>query len=241
MSADPAGQDPAPPSARRVGADAHEALIQALSRGLVPTRRLAPPGRRALLWLLAVAALALAIGSRSDLAATWLRLGGAPTILLAAAGSTLTACLAVIAAFQSSVPGRSRLWAIAPLPAALLWLRASGSGCLRAWLAPGAHTATLYQERSCLVFILLVSLPLSLLAAAMLRRACPLRPGLTAGLGGLAAAAAAATLLDLFHPYDAAWTDLAVQLVAVALVVAANRMVGGRLLGRRLPQMSGGA
>ena len=229
MSGDPGGRDP------------HEALIQALSRGVVPARRLAAPERRALLWLLAAAALALAIGSRSDLAAAWLRMGEAPTILLAATGSTLTACLAAMAAFQSSVPGRSRLWAVAPLPPALLWLGASGSGCLRAWLAPVAHTPTLYQERSCLVFILLVSLPLSLLAAAMLRRACPLRPGLTAGLGGLAAAAAAATLLDLFHPYDAAWTDLAVQVVAVALVIAANRVLGGRVLGGPSPQVFGGA
>lgn len=218
--------------------DAHEPLIRALSNGLVASRRLAPPGRRALLWLLAAAALAVVIGSRSDLAAAWLRLGHEHAMWLAAIGSTLTACLAALAAFHTAVPGRSRLWAAAPLPAMLLWLGASGMGCLRAWLAPGAATPTLYQERSCLIFIVLVSLPLSLLATAMLRRARPLRPGLTAALGGLAAAAAAATLLDLFHPYDAAWTDVAVQAIAVVLVIAANRLLGGRLLGDR-PLVSG--
>jgi hypothetical protein len=45
-------------------------------------------------------------------------------------------------------------------------------------------------------------------------------------------AAAAATLLTLFHPYDAAVTDLAVHAAAVALVIIANRFLAGRILGR---------
>ena len=65
----------------------------------------------------------------------------------------------------------------------------------------------------------------------MLRRACPLQPGLTAAVAGLAAAAAAATLLNFFHPFDAAATDLAVHVFAVALVIVANRAFSGRLLG----------
>ena len=59
------------------------------------------------------------------------------------------------------------------------------------------------------MFIVFVSVPLAVALVLMLRRACPLRPGLTATLGGLASAAAAATLLNLFHPFDVAATDLA--------------------------------
>jgi hypothetical protein len=52
-------------------------------------------------------------------------------------------------------------------------------------------------------------------------------------MAGLASAAAAATLLNFFHPFDAAFADLAVHSVAVLIVVAAARAVG-----RRTPQNS---
>jgi len=112
-----------------------------------------------------------------------------------------------------------------------LWIAASGFGCLRVWIAPQTHVASLSEARDCLIFIVALSVPLSALLLAMLRRACPLQPGLTAVVGGLAVAAAAATLLNFFHPYDAAATDLAVHAAAVAIVVAANRALGGRILG----------
>jgi hypothetical protein len=70
---------------------------------------------------------------------------------------------------------------------------------------------------------------LSILLVLMLRRGYPLRPNLTAATGGLAAAAAAATLLNFFHPYDAAATDLVVHAGAVVLVVLAGRALSGRL------------
>ena len=85
------------------------------------------------------------------------------------------------------------------------------------------------EARDCLVFIVFLSVPLSALLLIMLRRAYPLYPGLTATIGGLAVAAAAATLLNFFHPYDAAATDLVVHAVAVALVIGANRALGGRI------------
>jgi hypothetical protein len=117
-----------------------------------------------------------------------------------------------------------------PLPAALLWIVASGVGCLRAWFVPGTHAADLSEARDCLIFIVGLSVPLSALLVMMLRRACPLWPGLTASIAGLASAAAAATLLNFFHPFDAAATDLAVHVFAVAIVIMANRAFSGRLL-----------
>jgi len=41
-------------------------------------------------------------------------------------------------------------------------------------------------------------------------------------MGGLAVAGASATILNLFHPYDSAATDLLVHAAAVAIVIIAN-------------------
>jgi hypothetical protein len=81
-----------------------------------------------------------------------------------------------------------------------------------------------------LIFIIGISIPLSALMIVMLRRAYSLQPALTAALAGLATAAAAATLLNFFHPFDAAATDLAVHACAVAVVIMANWALRGRLI-----------
>ena len=207
----------------------HDALIRDLAADLTPVRHLAPPIRRAAIWLCAVAAVALALAVYANDHAMWQRIAGAPDMWLAVFGSTATAVLAAIAAFELSLPDAPRGWAWLPLPGALLWLGASGFGCLRVWFVPETHVAELGEARDCLIFIVSLSVPLSAMLFLMLRRACPLQPGLTAAIGGLAVAAAAATLLNFFHPYDAAATDLTVHAVAVALVVAANRALGGRI------------
>lgn len=214
---------------------AHDRLIRGLAADLKPVRRLPPPLLRALAWLAAVAATALALAAFADLNAVWQRIAAAPDLWLAVCGSAATAILAAVAAFELSLPDASRAWAALPLPAAILWIAASGFGCLRVWIAPQTHVASLSEARDCLIFIVALSVPLSALLLAMLRRACPLQPGLTAVVGGLAVAAAAATLLNFFHPYDAAATDLAVHAIAVALVVAANRALSGRIFGAPAP------
>ena len=207
-----------------------EALIHALASELRPVRRLAPPFLRALTWLAAVAALATALACFADLGSTARRLAAVPDMWLAATGSSLTAVLAAVAAFQTSLPDRKPVWVLLPMSGLLLWVGASGLGCLRTWFVPGTHAADLAEARHCLVFILGVSVPLSLLLVAMLRRGYPLRPNLTAATGGLAAAAAAATLLNFFHPFDAAATDLGVHAIAVGIFVLGNRMLSGRVL-----------
>jgi len=173
--------------------------------------------------------LAVALAMFADVPALERRLS-VPDMWLAVTGSVMTAILAALAAFQLSLPDANRAWALLPLPAALLWVVASGLGCLRAWLAPGTHIAELSEARDCLIFIIGVSIPLSILMIVMLRRACSLQPGLTAAIAGLAIAAAAATLLNFFHPFDAAATDIAVHTCAVALVIVANWSFSGRLL-----------
>lgn len=44
---------------------------------------------------------------------------------------------------------------------------------------------------------------------------------------------ASASLLEIFHAYDAAATDLLVHALAVGIVVMVNAAMGGRLLSRR--------
>ena len=204
----------------------HDAFIQSLTADLKPVRRLPPPGWRALLWLALVAALALTLAAVADRPAVAARLGAAPDMWLSAIGSALTMVLAAVATFQLSLPDRSPLWGLLPLPPALLWIGASGAGCLRTWLVPGTHPADLNDTKDCLAFILALSVPLSALLLGMLRRGYTLRPGLTAAVAGFASAAAAATLLVFFHPYDVSATDVAVHVVAVALVIISNRVLG---------------
>jgi hypothetical protein len=214
-------------------ANAHDHLIRGLAASLRPVRRLPPPLFRTVAWLAVVVALAIALAAFANLDAVCQRISAAPDLWLAVIGSTLTEILAAIAAFELSVPDAPRAWAALPLPAALLWVGASGFGCLRGWVAPQSHVAVMSETRDCLMFIVFLSVPLSALLLTMLRRAYPLYPGLTAAIGGLAVAAAAATLLNFFHPYDAAATDLVVHAVAVGLVIAANRALSGRIFGFR--------
>jgi hypothetical protein len=208
----------------------HDTLIETLACELRPVRRLPPPWLRAAIWLAAVAALGVVLAQLGDLSAMWRRLMATPDMWLSALGAALTVPLAAVAAFQTSMPCRSPRWALLPLPTTAIWLAFSGMGCVRLLPISGVPRAHFIDERGCLLFIIGISVPLSLLLVTMLRRACPLRPNLTAGLAGLAAAAAAATLLVPFHPYDAAVSDLVVHVFAVLLVVFVNRTLAGRLL-----------
>ncbi|GJD55527.1 NrsF family protein [Methylobacterium dankookense] len=205
-------------------------LVGDLVRDLRPVRPLPPPGLRALAWLGAACLIGFALAALAEIPDLRERLA-TPDLRMAAAGALLTAVTAAYAAFATSVPGRPAAWALLPLPAAALWIGASGLGCLKAYLAPVAE-AHAQTGLGCFGFLTAVSLPLSALLVLMLRRACPLRPNLTAALGGLATAAAAATLLVPFHPEEATATDIAIHGATVIAVIALNGLAGGRLLAR---------
>ncbi|HUN49945.1 MAG TPA: NrsF family protein, partial [Candidatus Sulfotelmatobacter sp.] len=127
-----------------------ERLIHDLAADLAPVRRLRSPAGAAFAWLAVVLALALALGAFADLGAIGQRLAAAPDMWLAVTGSCATAVLAAFAAFQLGRPDRSPLWSLLPLPGALLWIGASGVGCLRDWLVPGTHDASLGETKDCL-------------------------------------------------------------------------------------------
>ena len=208
----------------------HETLISRLSSELRPTRRLPAPWVRALLWLAVVAAFALYLAWHADLHGLALRLRAAPDMWLSQLGAVFTAGLSAWAAFQTSIPGRSPRWALLPLPALLLWVAASTAGCLRLWPIPGTEAEPPGHAMLCLKFIVLISVPLTALLTWRLTRACPLRPGLTSALAGLASAGAAASLLAIIHPFDATATDLLLHLVAVVIVVGLSRVIGKSVL-----------
>ena len=208
----------------------HDRLIAALADDLTPVRPLPAPPFRALSWLALVAGVAAALAMFADVPAMWLRLTGMPDMMVATAGAIMTAVSAAFAAFQSSVPDRSRAWALLPLPPAAVWIAASALGCLRGIPLPGTHVATDDEMYVCLTFVVGLSLPLVAVLILMLRRACCLAPAVTAAMAGLASASAAAALLNFFHPYEAAVADLVVHACAVAIVVWASRALGGASL-----------
>jgi hypothetical protein len=210
--------------------DSNERLVQELSADLTTVRRLPSPGPRVLIWLAIIGSMALALTTVSDVKGMIIRLMAAPDMWLAALASMFTAVLAATAAFELSLPDRKAARALLPLPALMLWISASGMGCLRVWSVAEASPMPPDQPEHCLIFILGFSLPLSLLLIALLRRGFSLRPNLTAVIGGFACASAAATLLNFVHSYDAAATDLAVHALAVTIVVLANIAFGGRIL-----------
>lgn len=201
-------------------------LIAQLVGDLRPVARLASPWLRVTLWLGAAVWIGLLLSVFADGAALRIRLMGAPDMWLGQLGAMLTAILAGVAALQSAIPGRSVRWALLPVPPLLLWIGASTAGCLRLAPLPGTVPEPPMHPMTCMQVLLLVALPLAGLLTWQLMRAFPLRPGLTATLGGLASAGAAAALLTLIHPFDATSDDLAVHGVAVLVVVVAARLAG---------------
>ncbi|MCK6450938.1 MAG: DUF1109 domain-containing protein [Alphaproteobacteria bacterium] len=201
-----------------------ERLIDRLVADARPVRRLGPPGRRAGLWLVAVAAVAtVAVLFLADLPLFAERARN-PSLALEMAGALTAGITAVIAAFHLSLPDRSGAWALLPLPGLALWLAGSGYGCWADWIRFGSERWAVGESLVCLRFILAVGLPLGLSLLLMLRRACPLAPGRVAAVGGLGAAGVSAFLLQFFHPFDVTVPDLAMHVIAVALVVAASSL-----------------
>jgi len=208
----------------------HEGLIGRLAGELKPVRRLPAPWKRAALWLAAVLLLAAPLAWTADLHGLATRLLSVPDMWLSQAGAALTAILGAWAAFQTSIPGRSARWAWLPVLPALVWVGASTAGCLRLSPIPGTVPEPPMHAMECMKFLLLISVPLVSFLTWRLMRACPLRPGLTALLAGLASAGAASCLLALIHPFDATAEDLLVHLVAVLLVVGITRAAAPRII-----------
>src|SRR3546814_1950586 len=102
-----------------------------------------------------------------------------------------------------SLPDRSGLWLLLPLPAFALWMSNIGYQCLTQWIAVDPQDITLGETARLFATPDLTSTPLSLLMLVMLRHARTLRPTAAALMGRLAASALNASALGLFHVIDA--------------------------------------
>ena len=195
-------------------------LIARLAAEARPVRRLRPPALRAALWLAAVAAVlaaAILLFANLDIFA---RRAADPKLALELTFTLATGILAIIAAFELSLPDRSAAWALLPLPTLALWIASSGYACWRHWIVQGEGGWEIGESANCFRFILGVSVPLAVSLVPLLRRAAPLAPVRVAAVGGLGVAAIAAFALQFFHPFDVTFMDLAVHAAAVGLVVA---------------------
>lgn len=204
-------------------------LIAALARDLSPVRRLRPPFVRAACWLLlalmVLALLAISQGIRQDLAQ---RLHD-PGFTVSLVSALLTGAFAALAAFQVSLPDRSRLWLLLPLPALALWMANIGYQCLTQWIAVDPQGITLGETVRCFATLVLTSLPLSLLMLVMLRYAAPLRPTAAILMGSLAVAAITAAALALFHVMDASLMILMWNLGTAAILTGLGALFGHRM------------
>jgi hypothetical protein len=204
-------------------------LIESLAANMKPVRRLRPPVTRAACWLLlaalVVALLAVSQGIRPDLAQ---RLHD-PAFAAGMAGAALTGVLAAIAAFFVSLPDRSRLWLILPVPAVTIWLSNIGYQCLTQWISMAPNGVSLGETTRCLATLVLTSLPLSLAMLVMLRYAAPLRPTAVTFMGSLSVAAITATALSLFHTADATLMIIMFNVGTAAMFVGLGSLFGRRM------------
>ena len=208
--------------------DRHTNLIENLAAGLIPVVKLASPTRRAAGWLLLVGLLTVGLAAVANMHAVLSRFAAETALLAAALGSATTAGTASAAAVLTTLPDRDPRWALLPLPSLALWIGASVAGTLD----PTRYgpLVSLSAACSCFAFIVGLGVPFALLLIATLREGYAMRPGLTAGLAGLAASSAAASILGLFHPFEMALDDLGMHAVAVALLSGACAILGRRLL-----------
>lgn len=211
-------------------------LIEALSAEAAPVRRLRPPLLRACLWLslagLILLLLAVLHGIRADISE---RLSEA-IFAVRLAGALASGVLAAVAAFYLSLPDRSRLWILLPIPGVALWASTIGYGCLTNWVNLDPDGIRLGTAAQCFATLLLTSLPLSLVMLAMLRHAAPLRPVAVAMTGGLAISGIAAAGLSIFHNIDATVMVLMWNLGTVSIITALGGAFGRRMFAWMAPR-----
>ena len=209
-----------------------ERLIAALAADARPVKPLAPPLKRALATLAALAAPgALAVLWFGDVPGLLARYAGREVLMIAEMAAMLaTALIAAVGAFFVSVPGASRRWLLAPLPAFAAWLALSGVGCLQDLARLGDAALRWGDSGDCLAFILAAGVAVGGPLLWRLSRARPIEPLPVALLGGLGAAALAAFLLQFFHPFALTVIDLAVHFAAVLAVVALSALARHRTL-----------
>lgn len=204
-------------------------LISSLAKDLPPVRRLRPPSVRAGYWLVLAAVVLMLVGVAQGLRPDLAQCLTDPAFVVRMVASLLTGALAAISAFFVSLPDRSRLWLLLPLPALGVWLSNIGYQCLTEWISIGPDGIRLGEAVRCFATLVLTSLPLSLVMLLMLRHAAPLRPRTVAVMGGLSVAAITATALSLFHALDATVMILIWNFGTAVILVALGGVFSKRM------------
>jgi hypothetical protein len=208
-------------------------LIQRLGAELTPVRPLAPPWKRAFVWL-ACGAAYIAVVVLSE----WMRRGALgtsdnPVYLVQQAGLIATAIAAALAAFVSVIPGADRRLLAAPLvpgavvAAALLW------GCTEDVRNLGTLGIGRETDWPCVISITVGGAMLWGVAVAMLRRGAPLAPRVTSLLagGGAVSLANIEACLSRPHAFSSTvvlWHGVTTALVLVMLVSLAREALPWR-------------
>jgi len=207
-----------------------DTLIAQLSERLEPVHPLRKPWLRAVLWTafatVIIALLAIFFGARADIAHALHE----AKFVMPLVGSWLTGLTAAIAAFEVSLPDRSRHWLWLPLPPVLLWSSGFAYGCLANWVEIPEDAPIASGSIACIGTILLVSAALLIVLLPMLRRAKTLRPGLTAWLGCLAVSGFADTAHLLVDTEQASLLALTINLVPALVLVPLAGLLGRRIV-----------
>jgi hypothetical protein len=210
-----------------------EELIGELGRDLRPVRRLAPPWRRAVLWL-AVGLLYVAAVA----AYAWIRHGAlgievAGPYMLQQVALVVMSAIAAFAAFTSVVPGAPNRMPI-PIALSLMVLTAALSWGVSQDVAQlGTVGVGRETDWPCVVSITAGGFALWTVAGAMLRRGAALEPRTTSALAGLAALGLAniEACISRAHTFTATvvvWHGATTGVVMVALVAIGPRLIGTR-------------
>lgn len=203
-------------------------LINALAANAAPVRRVQPLAR-AWLWAVIAALVLVLLGISQGVRPDLLDRLQQPSFGIGIAASFLTAILAAVAASHLSLPDRSRLWSLLPLPALALWLSAIGYGCVVSWVGLAPGDVKLAEVARCFATLLLTSVPLSVALLFLLRHGALVRPKAVASYGSLAVAGITATALMLFHDLDATVMVLIWNLGSAALIVGLAGVFGRRM------------
>jgi hypothetical protein len=211
-----------------------QALIASLGQDAKPVRPLWPPALRATLWLVCAISLIVIFacerGLHNDLAFRFSR----REFVVEWFGLLSIGMGSAFAAFYLSVPGRSSRWSLLPLPGLMLWLFSMSYGCYADWNRLGLQGFIPGASFECLEFIVQTTVPLSIALLFLLRHAALIRPASTTVLATLSIATLAAAGQSLTHHFDTTIMVLVWHAGTTAVLLAAARLVGPRLMARLL-------
>ncbi len=206
-----------------------DTLIRTLAtRPTVPP--LAPPARRAALWLGLVFTLLTTIvlvrGLRPDLA---LSLGN-PGFVLEWGASVATGILASFAAFHLAQPDRSSGWRWLPVPGLLVWVGTFLYGIHHDLETFGPDCLHLGASLPCATFITVTTVPLGAVLFYLLRYAGPIRPVETVLFATLSIAAFTSAAQSLAHDITTSLMVLVWHVGTVAALLIPTVFLGPVLL-----------